>query len=204
MLSYATPSHPPRLKTIRQLASFEANLAAAKLDAAGVTCFVIDDHISTAYPLVFASVRLQVPEDEVERAEAILTEPAADTAGLEHHQGIWETRSVAEGEAEGEAEDEAGGDYVEESFRCPRCHRKDVELMPLPAMMRVARLVCVMMLLLSVLAGGWMFAWQGGDPDLFAPGPAFGWLVALGILSFIVLTAKRRKRCRACGQEWQG
>src|SRR5690348_8077742 len=73
-LSYATPGSP-KLKTIRQLASFEANLAAAKLKSAGVTCFVIDDNIATAYPLVFASVKLQVPEDEVEQAEAVLAAP---------------------------------------------------------------------------------------------------------------------------------
>jgi hypothetical protein len=204
LLPYATPTRPPRLRTIRQLASFEANLAAAKLEAAGVTCFVIDDNISTAYPLVFASVKLQVPEDEVERAEAVLAEPAADDAGLEDHEHDLETSSVAQGEAESE--------YVEEAYRCPKCHRKDVELLPLAGFMRNVRFGCFVVLLLPIVApiAVWLMSSGGSgrprggqSPDLFAPELIFAWMVVLGILSFAVLTAKRRKRCRACGHEWQ-
>ena len=42
----------------------------------------------------------------------------------------------------------------------------------------------------------------GVGSDLFAPEAIFAWMAILGILSFVVLTAKRRKRCCACGHEW--
>ena len=198
-LSYAT--RPPKLKTIRTLASFEANLAAAKLEAAGVPCFVIDDNISTAYPLVFASVKVQVPEDQMECAEAVLAQPYADAAGLEEDDDALETPSVIEAESE--------SDYAEEPYRCPKCHRKDVELMPLRGFMRNVRFGCLIVLLLPIVAliAAWgMRSGSGGtsSPDLFAPEAVFAWMALLGILSFTVLTAKRRKRCRACGNEWQG
>ena len=202
LLPYATPTNPPRLKTIRQLASFEANLAAAKLDAAGVPCFVIDDNISTAYPLVFASVKLQVPEDEVERAEAVLAQPFADPAGLtdDHDDALGAHHPFGDSEAD--------GDYVEEAYRCPKCHRKDIELLPLAGVMRHVRFGCLAVLLLPIVAaiGAWMMraGLAGKSPDLFAPEAIFAWMAVLGILSFAVLTAKRRKRCRACGHAWVG
>jgi hypothetical protein len=196
-LSYAT--RPPKLKTIRTLASFEANLAAVKLEAAGVPCFVIDDNVATAYPLVFASVKVQVPEDQVDRAEAVLAQPYADAAGLEDHEDLLETSSVAEAESESE--------YAEEAYRCPKCHRKDVELLPLAGFMRNVRFGCFVVLLLPIVASiaTWMMrsGSAGQSPDLFAPEAIFAWMAVLGILSFAVLTAKRRKHCRACGYEWQ-
>jgi hypothetical protein len=198
-LSYAT--RPPKLKTIRTLASFEANLAAVKLEAAGVPCFVIDDNVATAYPLVFASVKVQVPEDQVERAEVVLTQPYADAAGLDDHEDedVLETSSVAEAESESE--------YAEEAYRCPKCHRKDVELLPLAGFMRNVRFGCFVVLLLPIVASiaTWMMrsGSAGQSPDLFAPEAIFAWMAVLGILSFAVLTAKRRKHCRACGHEWQ-
>jgi hypothetical protein len=203
-LPYATPTRAPKLKTIRQLSSFEANLAAAKLQAAGITAFVIDDNISTAYPLVFASVRLQVPEDEVERAESVLSEPAVESAGLEgdDDEDALRARSLEGADAAGES------DYVDEPYRCPKCHRKDVELLPLSGVMRHVRFGCLTVLLLPVLVGiaTWLLQSRSDakSPDLFAPEAVFAWMAVLGILSFVVLTAKRRKRCRTCGHEWIG
>lgn len=202
LLPYATPTNPPRLKTIRQLASFEANLAAAKLDAAGVPCFVIDDNIASAYPLVFASVKLQVPEDEVDRAEAILAAPYADppelTGDFDGDDDAFGARS-----RERAAPDD---EYAEEAYRCPKCHRRDVELLPLAGVMRHVRFGCLTVLLLPIVAAiaAWMMraGSHGTSPDLFAPEAIFAWMAILGILSFAVLTAKRRKRCRACGHEW--
>jgi hypothetical protein len=197
-LSYAT--RPPKLKTIRQLASFEANLAAAKLEAAGVPCFVIDDNVANAYPLVFASVKVQVPEDQMEHAEAVLNQPYADAAGLIDDEGALETHSVIEGESE--------SDYVEESYRCPKCHRKDVELLPLGGFMRNVRFGCLVVLVLPIVLS--VVTWvthsrsSTASTDLFSPEAIFAWMAVLGILSFVVLTAKRRKRCRSCNHEWIG
>jgi hypothetical protein len=208
MLSYATPGSP-KLKTIRQLSSFEANLAAAKLDAAGVTCFVIDDNIATAYPLGFASTKLQVPEDEVEQAEAVLAAPAVLPADPEDEErGEDEATAAAAAAAAADDDDESESDYVVESFRCPRCHRKDVELMPLSATMGNVRFGCLMILLLPVIVSiaAWMFSSgsRGVSPDLLSPEAMLAWVVVLAVLCFIVLTAKRRKHCRACQHEWVG
>jgi hypothetical protein len=209
VLSYATPGSP-KLKTIRQLASFEANLAAAKLQSAGVTCFLIDDNIATAYPLVFASVKLQVPEDEVEQAEAVLAAPAAIPADPEDDEAAADQAAADEAAADQAAADEAKGDDVDETFRCPNCHRNDVELMPLSATMRNVRFGCLMVLLLPVIVSvaGWMFS-SGGSrggsaADVLSPEAMLAWVVVLAILCFIVLTAKRRKHCRTCHHEWVG
>ena len=211
-LSYADPATPSRaqptllpyanraslkLKTIRQLASFEANLAAAKLEAAGVTCFVIDDNIATAYPLIFASVKLQVPEDEVEQAEAVLARPH-----VEPDAAIDDDESDADSAGRADAE----SDYVDEAYRCPKCHRKDVELLPLSGVMRNVRVGCLLVLVTPIVAS--LAAWvmhsgsSGRSPDLFSPEAMLVWVAVVGILSVIVLTAKRRKRCRACGHAW--
>jgi hypothetical protein len=40
-----------------------------------------------------------------------------------------------------------------------------------------------------------------GDGDV-PPSVSLAWLVTVVVLAFIVLTAKRSKRCRACGHEW--
>src|SRR5687768_8450608 len=75
-MPYASPPGRVNFKTLRRMPSFEANLAAAKLEAAGVPCFVADENISIAHPLAFSQVRLQVAEADFERAEQILDAPA--------------------------------------------------------------------------------------------------------------------------------
>jgi hypothetical protein len=163
---------------------------------------VIDDNISVTYPLVFASVRLQVPEDEVERAEAVLAEPAADAAGLEDDEASGEGGAAAMADADSES------DYVEEAYRCPKCHRKDVELMPLTGRMRNVRFGCLMVLVLPIvvsLAAWLMSSGSGGkSPDLFPPAAILAWVAVVVVLSLLVLMSKRHKRCRACGYEWRG
>src|SRR5687768_11632553 len=75
-LPYASPPGRVHFKTLRRMPPFAANLAAAKLEAAGVSCFVADENISIAHPLAFSQVRLQVAEADFERAEQILDAPA--------------------------------------------------------------------------------------------------------------------------------
>src|SRR5688500_18537469 len=108
-LPYATPRSPVNYKTLRRMPSFEANLAAGKLEAAGIACFIADEHISAAHPLALSEVRLQVPEEDLERAAEVLAAPTAPAV----------SRDAA-------ADDD---EYVEEAYRCPRCHKKAVDLL---------------------------------------------------------------------------
>ena len=168
-----------RLKTLKRLPTFEANLAAAKLEAAGVPAFVDDEYVSAAHPLLFSQVRLQVDEADFERAQAILDAPPPATS------------------------DDDRGEYVDEEYRCPRCHRKAVDLVPLSGRMKSVRLGCLGVLLLPVLAlvlPG-LLALDESDV-LFPPAVILVWVLALAVLTYFVLAAKRRKRCRECAHEW--
>jgi hypothetical protein len=185
-LPYASPRVAVNLKTVRRLPAFEANLAAGKLEAAGINSFIADQNIAAAHPLAFSQVRLQVAEADLERAEEILATPSVSTAS---------------------ADDE--GEYVEEAYRCPKCHRKPVDLAPLSPAMRTTRFGCLLVALLPVLAAliTWIIPHVTGDepPELtYPPTLVLTWLVILGVLCFIVFTAKRTKRCRECGHEWSG
>jgi hypothetical protein len=178
-----------RFKTFRKLPAFEANLAAAKLQAAGVECFIADQNLSAVHPLLFAGVRLQVAEADFERAEEILRTPVSLSAD-----------DLEDGDAAGDDE------YVEETYRCPKCRRKTVDLVPLSGPIRTAQLGCLSILALPLLLG--VIAWIVPEiAKAIYPYPSavlWGWIAAVSVLSFFVLTARRRKRCRECGHEWGG
>jgi hypothetical protein len=126
---------PLRLVTLITVDVMEAQLARAKLEAEGVPAFVIDQHASVVHPLLFRNAQLQVAERDVERAKKILDRPAAI-----------------------DPEDQDGdGGYAEEDFRCPRCHRKAVELVPLTRTAKFTRAGCVVVLLLPAIPAllGW-------------------------------------------------
>jgi hypothetical protein len=182
-LSYA-PAGLTNLKTLRKLPAFEANLAAAKLEAAGVRCFVADQNISVAHPLLFGEVRLQVAEADLDRAEEILATPS----------------EVSDDEEEDDGEKDEDGGYVEEAYRCPRCRRKEVDLLPLSTPMRHARLGCLAVALFGVLT--WLIPEAAHSIGGYPPAVVMAWVAVLGTFSVIVLTAKRNKRCRECGHEW--
>jgi hypothetical protein len=92
------------LKTIAEFReSFEAHLARGKLESEGIPAVVIDENIPNTglYAESFDCVKLQVPEEDVERAREILTED--HTAEIE---------AIEEEEFETEPEPEEV---------CPRC-----------------------------------------------------------------------------------
>src|SRR5687768_17149118 len=92
------------LVTVARMSGMEAALAAAKLREERVPCFVADTNIAIADPLVYPNVPVQVHERDLDRARSILNRPAKV-----------------------EADDE----YAEEAWRCGKCHRKTVELVPM-------------------------------------------------------------------------
>jgi hypothetical protein len=187
VLSYATPSAaPPKLTTIRRLSGFEASLAAAKLESAGVRAFVADENIATAHPLLVSAVRLQVLDVDVDRAEQVL--------------GAWPPPAHAGGprNPDDDDDDDAAGEYVEEAYRCPKCHRKAVDLLPPSSGLRTLRLGCLAMLVIPGLLMLVLPSVVESSPPLVT----LGWMAVLAVLSFTVLTAKRSKRCRDCGHVW--
>lgn len=186
-----------RLKTLKRLPQFEAGLAAAKLEAAGIPTFIADQNISVVHPVLFTEVRLQVREVDFAHAEEVLAAPA---------------ELPAEGDEEEDDDDDAArdkaetdADYVEEAYRCPRCRRKAVDLLPLSPAMRNARFGCLLLLAFPLIFLIVLTFTPDGDAlhDVeFPRAVRIGWLVLLAVLSFVVLTAKRTKRCRECGTEW--
>jgi hypothetical protein len=174
-------SGPPQLRlvTIRRLGSMEAQLAQAKLESEGIPCFVLDQNIATAHPLLVTEVKLQVAEADALRAEEILSQPVAN---------------------------DAEGEYADEDWRCPKCKQKKVDLLPLSKAGRRARAGCLTVLLLPLilLLMEWLFSgakfarWI----DQTSESLRFVWVGVLLVLSIIVITLKRQKRCRACGHEW--
>ena len=179
IIPYATPARRADLKTLRRMPIFEANLAAAKLEAAGIPAFVGDGNMAAAHPVLQGQARLQVAEDNLAAAEAILAAPHAPAAG---------------------ADDD---DYVEEEYRCPKCHRKAVDLLPVSSGMRSTRLGCLGVLVLPVIVVllANVLTMDGTTPS-FPPLVIVAWAATLVVLSYIVITVKRQKRCRECGHEW--
>jgi hypothetical protein len=168
-----------KLVTIRRLPSFQAQLAKAKLEAEGIQCFVQEDNFNVVYPVFFNDVPVQVAETDAEIAKEILDRPA-DAA--------------------------AEGEYADEEYRCPKCHRKNVDLAPLSAGWKTLRRAYVIFLImpLVLLAVKWLFP----DPHLIAQidalqqSAAIGWVLIALVGGIVVMGMKRRKRCRDCGREW--
>ena len=69
--------------------------------------------------------------------------------------------------------------------------------------MRRTRLGCFAVLLLPVVIGLFASVVPGVVPrGDYPPILVLAWALALGVLAFTLLTAKRAKRCRDCGFEW--
>lgn len=164
---YYSPSHE-RLVTLCSLPPLEAELARAKLEARGIKCFVIDHTMASTHPFIAPLVRLQVAEADLNCAHDILAEPSVKAAE---------------------------GEYVDEPWRCPMCHRKSIELMPLPPRQRLLRISCVLILFLPVLMQAFRV-----DPrlELWLYG---GWIVVVAGLLVVVTMHRRGRLCTQCG--WQ-
>lgn len=172
---YFTPGDT-RLVTLRRMPLMEAEMARAKLESEGVPCAILDQEIAVNQPLVFSEVKLQVKQSDVELAEQILAQPAGDD----------------------------DGEYVEEAWRCPQCHRKTLELMPLSPGRRRVRTAFFTLLVMWPLLGlsGWIIPELGRwiDNNL-PPGLFVLWFVGTVIFGLMWILAHRSKRCTKCG--WQ-
>jgi Putative prokaryotic signal transducing protein len=167
------------LVRLRRIGSMEAQLAHAKLESEGIHCFIAGENTNVAYPLLFNSVELQVLESDVGRANEILDRPA---------------------------DIDAEGEYADEEYRCPRCHRKAVDLLPVSKGIRRLRLGWLGLLLLPILLAA--VEWALVDPELikrldrFVSTFELPWFLLLIVFTLIMLLGKRKKRCSDCGWEW--
>ncbi len=171
----------PRLVTLRRMTVMEAEMAKAKLEGEGIPCFVADTAMASMQPLVLTPATLQVQETDVLLATKILSRPAA--ADME-------------------------GEYAEENWRCPKCHRKTVELLPLSPGLRRARnmffaligaQIAGQLLRLGIPAGDELAAYDAAISWAFLP-----WLLAVFVFGLWWLLSKREKRCNECGHQWAG
>jgi hypothetical protein len=166
------------LVTLCRLRVNEADMAKAKLQAEGIPVLIRDMRTAVTNPLILSDVPLLVRESDLERAMEILARPADDSAP---------------------------GEYVDEDYRCPRCHRRDVELLPLSRGWRRVRTLC---LILAVLPIGWtlfrtLAAYSPSETVSTGLGYAMiPWFFVLVVGGSGVLLARRDKRCKSCGFEW--
>ena len=101
----------------------EAAMARGRLEADGIEAYLDNEHLVATYSLLTnatGGVKVTVPARDLERARAIL----ASRHELD----------------EADRDDEDDG-YADEPYRCPRCHRKDVDLAPLPPALLIVTLL---------------------------------------------------------------
>lgn len=159
----------------------EAELAKAKLASEGIRSFISDENLAVMHPLVMGSVHLQVDEADIARAEQILAQPAP----------------VGEDD-----------EYAEEAYRCPKCHRRNVDLLPLTPGWKQARRLWVLLLLAPVLRSLLLWLIPEGtfknsiDDMTSHPHLLLTWLFITLILGVWLLLLPREKRCRDCGAQW--
>jgi hypothetical protein len=174
-LDYASPPAEVSLVTLATLAPLEAELARAKLEANDIQAFIEGSNLSGVHPLVFPDARLRVSAADAERAREILAAPAPDAAD---------------------------GDYADEPWRCPNCHRKSLEFEPRSPLRRIVRILFFILLPMPIVA-----SLLQAFPD--QPG-RFGWLTSAllypwcGVLlasAIFLIFVKRQKHCKDCG--WQ-
>lgn len=166
------------LVTLCRMRITEADMAKAKLQAEGIPCLIRDARTAITNPFIVSEVPLLVREGDLARAKEILAQPADDSAP---------------------------GEYVDEDYRCPRCHRRDVELLPLSRGWRQVRVLCFVLVGLPI--GFMIFRTLTG----YSPSNAvssvieyalFPWILLLVVCGSGVLLARRDKRCKSCGYEW--
>ncbi len=170
------PASGMGLVTIARMSGTEASLAAAKLEAEGVPCFVADTNIAIADPLVFPNVPVQVRARDAARARAILDQPAAAAAA-------------------------GDGEYADEAWRCGKCHRKTVELVPMTAAWRWMAtafwgLIALMIVLRVSGIGLWSIAGGAARPI------EAGWAVVVCTLALLLVFRRREQQCTSCGHRW--
>jgi hypothetical protein len=157
----------------------EAELAKAKLESEGIPAVLRDTSMAVMHPLIVSEVPVLVQEPDVARARNVLAQPAGESAE---------------------------GDYVEEAWRCPRCHRRTVDLQPPSKVRRVGRAICVLLIVMPFILP--FVRWIIGDRqinraiDRMAEIALIPWMLGIITLTLILLLSRRGKRCRECGYEW--
>jgi hypothetical protein len=186
-----TPHHAPdrvldyqssgatRFVPLRRMRAMEAQLARVKLESEGIRCFIADQLINQADPLLFASVELQVAEEDAQMAAWILDDRPGDVRPDE---------------------------YVDEAWRCPVCHRRNVELLPLRGGWRVMKLLFIFTLLspFMIALAEWVVpipAFVSWSEEML-PRFFLVWPIVSGILALALLSRHREKRCQECGHVW--
>jgi hypothetical protein len=178
-LQYFTPTSP-RLVTLRRFSSLEAQLAKARLESEGILCFIANEHSASVVPALAIDTELLVHENDAEEAERVLSRPASP---------------------------DAEGEYTEEDFRCPKCHRKSTELVPLSRGWQWVRMTLILMILVAMLTP--VLSWVLGPSS--SSKVVLNWMSDVGMMAVVaaialglsLILAKRRVRCRECGQEWR-
>lgn len=153
----------------------EADLAAAKLRLEGIPCFVADRNFGMAAVWTQRMVPLQVHQVDLERAREVLDRPA---------------------------EPAAEGEYVDEDWRCPKCHRKKVELVPMSRGRKGMMLVAFALLLVPMLLG-FLLNMLDLDTAAEALGPIkLPAILTAAALLIVIALSPRKKFCAACDHRW--
>ena len=181
-LNYRTPTladyDVARLVPVARMRITEADLAKIKLESEGIPCLLRDSASAVANSFIVTDVPVLVRAEDLVRAKEVLARPADDSME---------------------------GEYVEEDYRCPKCHRRDVELLPLSGFRRTLRTVWIALIVVPI---AWsIFTTVTG----ISPGRAFDqtlvsltllWVLVVIVMGAVVLIGKREKRCRTCGARW--
>lgn len=172
-LDYFTPQ-AIGLVTLRFMPLMEAELARAKLESEGIISFIADRNAALINPMIITGVRLQVHPADVPLAEKILASiPKADR------------------------------EDVDETWRCPKCHHKPIEMAPAEPWRRVTFVLFFIFLLASVSSVILREMTTRHERLASAFDAMIGAsAIATAVLAAILVLVKRRKRCPSCGWEW--
>ena len=124
-LSYFAERHEQRWVTLGDYAPMEAQMVRLRLEAEGVRCSLSNEAAALLYSGMFSGVKIEVLEEDLERAREIVKRRPAVEADAE----------------EGDPDPDDG--YVDEDWRCPKCHGKHVQYVPLSAPMWLLSLLTV-------------------------------------------------------------
>ncbi len=103
--------------------AIEAHLCKTKLEAEGIACFIADEHIVSMnwlYSNAVGGVKLQVKEENAEKALAILRQESASRDSI---NGAQQTELSLQRTGTPPARDKKDENR---RFRCPRCNSPDV------------------------------------------------------------------------------
>jgi hypothetical protein len=156
----------------------EADLARIKLESEGIPCLIRDSASAVANSFIVTDVPVLVRAEDLERAKEALARPADDSME---------------------------GEYVDEDYRCPKCHRRDAELLP-PSSARQRLFVFWVALIAVPIVGtiirGITGSNFGSQVDAYIEYSILPWFLAVLVMGVMVATGNREKRCKACGYRW--